>query len=348
MNVDPAKSNLKAPLIYGGSLDGFDSFEVTPLIGREYINVQLSDLLYSEDAEKLVRDLAIIISQRGVVFFRNQNIDIEDQKRLTQQLGLLSGKPATSGLHVHPLHESPENEPMDTEGNTDEEVFVVSSRAQDRLYKGIAHRKVKVDSSAQWHSDNTMEVCPSDYSFLKMKVTPESGGDTLWASAYAVYDRISDPFRSFLDGLTATYAQPIFSTSAARVGIKIHEPRGSPLNVGDDFSVVHPVVRTNPVTGWRGIFAVGLHCQKINDVSAYEDKSIRDYFLHLITHNHDLQARIKWGPNDVAIWDNPDVFGATRIAVRTNSIGEKPYFDPKSQSQADSFKSVGNGVNGRH
>lgn len=37
-----------------------------------------------------------IVSQRGVVFFRNQNIDSDQQKVLGQKLGELTGKPATS------------------------------------------------------------------------------------------------------------------------------------------------------------------------------------------------------------------------------------------------------------
>jgi len=36
------------------------------------------------------------VSQRGVVFFRNQDINIEDQKVLGQKLGELTGKPETS------------------------------------------------------------------------------------------------------------------------------------------------------------------------------------------------------------------------------------------------------------
>lgn len=36
------------------------------------------------------------VSQRGVVFFRNQDIGIDQQKILGQKLGELTGKPASS------------------------------------------------------------------------------------------------------------------------------------------------------------------------------------------------------------------------------------------------------------
>jgi len=93
-----------------------------------------------------------------------------------------------------------------------------------------------------------------------------------------------------LETLTATCAQPVFVKSAVQGKFDIMSPRGSPLNVGTEFSAIHPVVRTNPVTGLKSIFAVGLHCEKINDVHPYENQSIRDYFQHLITHSHDIQA----------------------------------------------------------
>lgn len=37
------------------------------------------------------------------MFFRAQEIDLEQQKTLGRKLGELSGKPDTSGLHIHPL-----------------------------------------------------------------------------------------------------------------------------------------------------------------------------------------------------------------------------------------------------
>ncbi|KAJ3054394.1 hypothetical protein HK097_001945 [Rhizophlyctis rosea] len=87
-----------------GALDKYPHSTVTPAIGTEFApGIQLVDLLKAENSDDLIRDLALLVSQRGVVFFRNQDINIDQQKELGQKLGVLSGKPATSGLHVHPL-----------------------------------------------------------------------------------------------------------------------------------------------------------------------------------------------------------------------------------------------------
>lgn len=177
---------------------------------------------------------------------------------------------------------------------------------------------------------------------------PKTGGDTLWGSGYELYDRISEPYQRFLEGLTATYAQPGFNDAAKRNGFEIYAGvRGAPENVGTELSAVHPVVRTNPVTGWKSIFAVGVHCQSINDLTRLESRALLDWFTNLLIGNHDLQVRYRWqNVNDVAIWDNRSVYHAAtpdiydeelgdRTGSRAVSLGERPYFDPRSVSRRE-------------
>jgi alpha-ketoglutarate-dependent taurine dioxygenase len=105
----------------------------------------------------------------------------------------------------------------------------------------------------------------------------------LWASGYEMYDRISPSFREYLATLTATSKLPYFKQCADENGFEIKSPRGSPENSGDNFTTVHPVIRTNPVTGWRNVYASGLYFNKINDVTSYESQQIMDYLKYLIT-----------------------------------------------------------------
>lgn len=127
----------------------------------------------------------------------------------------------------------------------------------------------------------------------------------MFASGYDVFDRISPPYQKLLESLTATYGQPKFGKAAAINGYKLYtEARGAPENVGDKLSAVHPVIRTNPVTGWKSVFAVGHHVQHINGVTEQESRTLLDWFLRLIVENHDLQVRVHWdNPNDLVIWD---------------------------------------------
>lgn len=133
---------------------------------------------------------------------------------------------------------------------------------------------------------------------------------------HASYDRISPSMRTYFESLTATCAQPVFKKTSTDGGYEIMSPRGSPLNVGDDFAPIHPMVRTHPVTGWKSIFAaVGIHVSKINDVYSYEDQMIRDYMMRLITRNHDCIARMKWTKQACAIWSNACTFHAATVSL---------------------------------
>ena len=88
-----------------------------------------------------------------------------------------------------------------------------------------------------------------------MHTLPKTGGDTLWASTYEAYDRFSPAFRSFLEGLTAIHSAKRFNVVASLNGESIRMgPRGAPDNIGDSLTAIHPVIRTNPVTGWKGLF----------------------------------------------------------------------------------------------
>lgn len=55
----PASAYIKAPLKLSGAIDSWKSFEVTPVIGREYADVDLAAVLKAENSDELLRDLAI-------------------------------------------------------------------------------------------------------------------------------------------------------------------------------------------------------------------------------------------------------------------------------------------------
>jgi alpha-ketoglutarate-dependent taurine dioxygenase len=167
----PAK---REPLQLKGVLDQFKSFDVTPVIGREFVDVNLKDILRAPNSDELIRDLAITISQRGVVFFRKQDdLDNDLQKELAQRLGEQSGKPATSKLHIHPVSNSGRRL-----GGKDDEISVISSEQAKELYKNrfLNFSEKKQSAKEGWHSDITFEPIPSDYALLRLTELPKTGG----------------------------------------------------------------------------------------------------------------------------------------------------------------------------
>lgn len=201
------------------------------------------------------------------MFFRSQEFTTKQQELLATKLGELSGKPSTSKLHIHPLTAE--------FSEFDDFVSIIDSEFNQISHDAELDDKSLLASSG-WHSEYslssprffspkmskfiidcsiTFEKTPSDYAVLKIHTLPETGGDTLWASAYEAYDRLSIPYRTMLESLTALHSAKRFNTIAARYGRKVRtEARGAPDNIGDDLCAIHPVIRTNPVTGWKGLF----------------------------------------------------------------------------------------------
>lgn len=55
----PALQYPREPLKLSGVLEQYKSFDVTPVIGREYIDVNLKEWLEAPNSDELIRDLAI-------------------------------------------------------------------------------------------------------------------------------------------------------------------------------------------------------------------------------------------------------------------------------------------------
>ncbi|KKY17020.1 putative alpha-ketoglutarate-dependent taurine dioxygenase [Phaeomoniella chlamydospora] len=294
-----ARTRFQKPLVNSGSLDRFKYSDLTPVIGREYLDVQVADLLAGD--EQLIKDLAITISERGVVFLRNQDVSPQQMRELCQRITASAGCPESSGLHVHPLTE---------EGSElGDQISVISSEKQKKG-GGLTHQL-------------------SD----------------LWASGYEIYDRLSPNMQQFLEGLTATHDAKFFLEEAERLGNPLRTGiRGSPLNHGSDLQAVHPVIRTNPVTGWKSVYVNKGFTKRINGVTKDESDFLLGYLFNLLTQNHDAQVRFKWNKNDLAIWDNRSNwhcatydYEAARAGDRVCSLGEAPYLDLNSKGRREAL-----------
>lgn len=150
----------------------------------------------------------------------------------------------------------------------------------------------------------TYETVPSDYACLQIRTLPPTGGDTMWASAYEAYDRLSPAMQTFLEGLTALHRGDVFLQIATKLKLPVREPRGTPENVGQDLTAVHPVIRTHPITGWKGLFVNKEFTRRIVELSKTESDALLEYLFRIVALNQNLQVRFRWEENNLAIWDN--------------------------------------------
>ncbi|KAI0182414.1 TfdA family taurine catabolism dioxygenase TauD [Xylaria flabelliformis] len=245
---------------------------LTPTIGTEVRGVQLSSL---SDAGK--DQLARFVAERKVVAFRNQDfkdLSIPDALKFGGYFGR---------HHIHPTSGSPEGHP---------EIHLVHRGAGDNKSDQYFSDRV---SSVAWHSDVSYEQQPPGTTFLYILDTPETGGDTLFANAVEAYNRLSPLFKERLHGLKATHS--------GVEQVAVAHSRGS-INRREPVTNEHPIVRTHPATGEKGLYVNPQFTRRIVGMKKEESDAILKFLYDHIAFGADFHTRVKWEEGTVVVWDN--------------------------------------------
>ncbi|KAK0667332.1 putative alpha-ketoglutarate-dependent sulfonate dioxygenase [Cercophora samala] len=158
--ADPEKKSLL-------SIPGIKVVPLTESIGTVLENIQLSALTPQQ-----LDELALLVNERGVVFFRSQDLTTEGQVKLFEHYGELDRHPSQKDTRHHVIR-----------GST------------------IDHREILAYTpwpSGDFHADTSFEINPPSYSMLRMEEHPPVGGDTAWVSSYGLYDALSDAMKFVL------------------------------------------------------------------------------------------------------------------------------------------------------
>jgi taurine dioxygenase len=266
---------------------------VTPAIGAEVSGIDLAAPLDDELRDEVVDAL----DSHLVLFFRDQEITAEQQLAFSTRFGDISVAP------------------FGPKDGTNPEITVLDQRAP------------KGEGADSWHADNTFMPEPPFASILRGEVIPALGGDTCWANTYLAYEGLSAPVREMIDGLYAVHDLTKMLSRAIEIGksdANLHEmqDRWPPIK--------HPIVRTNPKTGRRGLFVNRNWTTRIDGLGERES----DALLALLCDQvlvPDYQVRLRWRPGTVAFWDNrwvqhyavPD-YTDRRVMRRVTLAGERP------------------------
>jgi alpha-ketoglutarate-dependent taurine dioxygenase len=147
--------------------------------------------------------------------------------------------------------------------------------------------------ASSWHSDLVHERQPAGITHLHNDTVPPVGGDTLWASGYGAYEKLSPSFRAFIDGKTAIYrsAHPYLDRERPEEGPKFIERE-------------HPIVRVHPATGWKALWVNRSMTVRIVGLDKAESDLILGYLYDVYERSVDIQVRFRWTPGTSALWDN--------------------------------------------
>ncbi|KAK0709172.1 hypothetical protein B0T26DRAFT_654218 [Lasiosphaeria miniovina] len=280
--------------------------DLTVHIGTEIEGLQLKDLTPEQRDE-----LALLIAERSVVFFRDQDISPQQQQELGEWFG---------EVEVHPQHPH-------VPGIPGVNIIWPDLFAQELGAPSFR----KPGGASRWHSDLVHELQPAGITHLHNDAIPPIGGDTLWASGYSAYEKLSPDFRAFLDGKKAVYR-------SAHSYLDRENPTGGPHHI----ERTHPLVRVHPATGWKALWVNRGMTDRIVGLDKAESDLILNYLYDVYEKNVDIQVRFKWTPNTSALWDNRvTIHNASwdyggrypRHGTRVTSLAEVPYFDPKAPTR---------------
>ena len=275
--------------------------EMSPACGAIIGGVDLSGDLTNRQFDEIHSALL----DRTVIVFRDQAITEAQQVAFTRRFGDLQSS-AVSGFEKNV-------------GQPEIDVLEYDADNPPHVTRDL------------WHTDFAGMPVPSMGTSLYARDIPPEGGDTIWVNSGAAYEALSDRMKAHLDGLWAYHDR--FQAYDEHVRPELWEKDyQSHLRdrKGTYRPALHPVVRTHPVTGKRGLFVNESLTSMIKDMDRREgDYLLRYLFDHLKTP--EFQYRHKWRVGDLAVWDNRlsvhyALFDYTdhRLMHRVVIAGDKP------------------------
>jgi taurine dioxygenase len=279
----------------------FETRPLSALMGAEIIGLDLSQPIDDATRDAILDALV----ENHVICFRNQTLTKEQQYAFTERFGELENH-VTRGWEgkkspvVHMVTNlNPEGQPTDnpyTQGN----YF--------------------------WHTDKSYHEIPSLATLLYAVELPPSGGSTQFTNMYAAYEALPEELKERIAGYHAEHSweasrNNTFSRPASEDEKKERPP------------VVHPIVRTHPVTG-RKLLYMGHHTSHIVELPYGEGRPLLYQLIEFATHPHRVFTH-HWKVGDLVTWDNRclvhrgmrdfDMNKYRRVLHRTVLKGTKPY-----------------------
>lgn len=238
----------------------------SPALGAEISGLDVS----GEITPALADELHGLLMEHQVIFIRDFDLSPQKMAELGAELGTL-------GARHHSYVTHPDSD----------DVVVLEWKDDD------------LPDAAEWHADMTYRDEPPFATIVKAVVIPPSGGDTLWASMYSVYDSLPDGMKADLAKLEAVHDMGAFRTPAYREGGN----DGILEAYANAKTAVHPMVAHHPITGRPYLNVSESFTRFIIGMSAPEaGRLLTELFDRINRPEH--HVRLRWKPNTLAIWDN--------------------------------------------
>lgn len=258
-------------------------FQVRQLHAHFFGEVTGLDLRKPLD-EATVKAVTAAIDQQGVLVFREQQIDDDDQLRFSSYFG----QPQRS-ITVHREQQARrlQRDELSDISNLDEHGFRMDRTNPRRLYQL---------TTMLWHTDSSFRNPAGKYTFLCAKRLPAEGGNTEFTDMRAAWDALP-PARQ----QTLRHLQVQHSLAYSR-GLVEGSP---PLDESERRNMppsIHPLVRVHPGSGRAGLYLAS-HAESIVDMPRAQGRQLLDELTAFSTRPEFVHAQV-WRQGDLVMWDN--------------------------------------------
>ncbi|MCU0310654.1 MAG: TauD/TfdA family dioxygenase [Acidimicrobiales bacterium] len=182
-------------------------------------------------------------------------------------------------------------------------------------------------TASMWHTDETFLEFPPMGTLTHAKVLPAVGGDTLFASTTAAYEALSVPMKRYLEGLSAVHDLSRVTELRLRFGSATVEEYAAAIAA--DRRHVHPVVRTHPETGAKGLFVNPTYTRHVVGLPPDESDMLLGHLFRHVT-KEPFTYRHRWQVGDLLVWDNRATmhmvladFAGRRLMYRVSVVGAR-------------------------
>ncbi|MGE3918317.1 MAG: TauD/TfdA dioxygenase family protein [Hyphomicrobiaceae bacterium] len=280
----------------------YSRIEVKPLagaIGAEIVGVDLGAALANEVIDEVHR--AFLDHQ--MIYFRHQRFSPAQQVAVARNFG----KPA-----IYP--------------------FLKGLDGQPEVHEIIKTETDKKNFGGGWHSDTAYKERPDMGTLLYALDVPAAGGDTLFSSMYAAYEALSPGMKRLVEGLWAiNNSDKGYKGGRAAQVSQLGGMGAAVVASAPVLEAEHPVVRTHPETGRKGLYVSRAHTLRFRDMTEEESAPLINFLAdHAV--RPEFTCRLRWEKGTFAIWDNRctqhcalnDYQGHRRHMHRVTLEGERP------------------------
>lgn len=217
-------------------------------------------------------------------------------------------------------------------GEPDLYPFIKGMLEAPEVIEILKTEKDKVNFGGGWHSDTAYLPEPALGTLLHALEVPEAGGDTLFANTVAAYEALSDGMKAMLADLKGVNdSNALYAGSRAAAMAKLDGMAANNVAEAENYISEHPIVRTHPETGEKGLYVSRAHTKRFAGMTDAESKPLIDFLADHITRP-EFTCRVRWEPGAVTVWDNRvtqhcalnDYQGKRRRMRRVTLKGDRP------------------------